>query len=273
MTDIIVFAGPKQSGKSSAAYFIMGYVMTQMARRNAGLPLPTKFDITEKGELVVNSEFLSTDGETIVAPGILDVNRRDYQFVNYAQEFIWPYVKNYAFADTLKDIAIHLYGLTYEQCYGSDEDKNTLTNIKWANFTPLFSHKDKMEVTSQGKTGKRMTAREFLQTFGTQVCRQIYDDCWVESCFKRIEAEAPSIAIITDARFENEIDYCLSKGARVIRLTERPNEDNHISETEIDKVPLTKFSKVIDNANMTITEKNQEILDYLYSEGVLKGHV
>lgn len=167
---------------------------------------------------------------------------------------------------------MHLYNLTYEQCYGTDDDKNTLTNVKWNDVTPLFSHKEKIEVTNQGKTGKRMTAREFLQVFGTQVCRQIYDDCWVESCFKRIEAESPSIAIITDCRFPNEVDYALSKGAKIIKLTSKPFEDSHSSENSLNDIPDDKFHKIIDNTNLTIVEKNQQLLDYLYAEGILKGY-
>jgi len=40
-------------------------------------------------------------------------------------------IKTYSFADPLKrNICIDLLGLTEQQCYGSDEDKNSLTNIR-----------------------------------------------------------------------------------------------------------------------------------------------
>ena len=40
--------------------------------------------------------------------------------------------KIYNFADPLKkDICINILGLTYEQCYGEDIDKNTVTEVEW----------------------------------------------------------------------------------------------------------------------------------------------
>jgi len=44
----------------------------------------------------------------------------------------------YSFADPLKkDVCINILGLTERQCYGTDADKNTLTNLRWENM-PCF---------------------------------------------------------------------------------------------------------------------------------------
>ena len=50
-----------------------------------------------------------------------------------------------------------------------------------------------------------MTAREFMQFFGTDVMRKMYEPIWLENCFRRIEEDSPEIAVIGDCRFMNEI--------------------------------------------------------------------
>ena len=56
--------------------------------------------------------------------------------------------KIYSFADPLKqDICINILGLTYDQCYGSDDDKNTMTDLWW--------------------DGVQLTAREAIEIIGT----------------------------------------------------------------------------------------------------------
>ena len=47
-------------------------------------------------------------------------------------------IRTYSFADPLKQICINLLGLSNEQCYGSDEDKNSLTSLRWEDI-PDFS--------------------------------------------------------------------------------------------------------------------------------------
>ncbi len=272
MTEVVVFAGKKQSGKSSAGNFVAGFALTQMGRRNPGQGLPTQFTIDDEGQLIVNSSTLNSSGQEIIEHGILDLTRRDYDFVKYAEEYIWPYVRVYNFADLLKDIAVTVFGLEWKQVFGSDDDKNSLTKIKWHDVMPFMDKAVKKDLSGQGKLKEYMTSREFLQFFGTEVCRAIYDDCWIESCFRRIKEDQPALAIICDCRFGNEIDYSLSQGAHVFRLMNTPFESTHKSETEIDKVDPAKFSAIIP-AGLSIVEKNQEILDTLYKLGVFQGFV
>jgi hypothetical protein len=48
--------------------------------------------------------------------------------------------KIYSFADPLKqNICMDLLGLTHAQCYGSDEDKNSLTKIRWENMPGVLT--------------------------------------------------------------------------------------------------------------------------------------
>ena len=60
----------------------------------------------------------------------------------------------YSFADPLKkDICMGVLGLTEQQCYGSDDDKNTMTDLWW--------------------DGVNLTAREAMEIIGTNIFRTL----------------------------------------------------------------------------------------------------
>ena len=89
-----------------------------------------------------------------------------------------------------------------------------------------------------------MTAREFMQFFGTDVCRKMFEPIWVKSCIKKIQQEQSQLAIIADVRFPNEAKAIEEAGGRVVRLTRQVFDDNHSSEVALDNYPFTDF---IDN--------------------------
>ena len=167
---------------------------------------------------------------------------------------IWPFVRSFSFADPLKAISIKLFGLTEEQWYGTDEDKNTPINIKW----------EDMPASNGREAGGFMTAREFLQYFGTDVCRSIKNDIWTSACISQIQQSGTEFAIIPDVRFPNEIEAIQKAGGKVIRLTRSPYEDEHSSETALDsEESISKFDHVIDNSSLGIHETNMELLKTL----------
>jgi hypothetical protein len=94
-----------------------------------------------------------------------------------------------------------------------------------------------------------MTAREFLQYFGTEVMRNIKDSIWVDYTMKRINKEQSSVAIIPDVRFPNEINAIKEAGGIVIRLTRDPFESDHDCEKALDAESFDwdKFDNIIDN--------------------------
>ena len=249
MTNIIGFSGAKQSGKSTCATFLHGYQL----RFN---DVFEKFLMDEKGSLFVNATEIDENGQEVEGLGMLDVNRQDEEFLEYASRNIWPFVRSFSFADPLKSIAIQLFGLTEEQCYGTDEDKNTPINIKWENMPNVIN------------ANGFMTAREFLQHFGTDVCRKIKDNIWVESCISRMLTSGTELAIVPDIRFPNEVEAIQKAGGKVIRLTRSPHEDSHPSETSLDN--YEEFDHVIDNQNMNIDETNMELMKRLREWGWLK---
>ena len=249
MTNILGLSGRKQSGKTTCSTFLHGYQL----RFN---DVVEKFLMDDEGNLIVNAKQINEKGEEVEGMGFLDIERKDPEFMEYAQRTVWPYVRSFSFADPLKVIAIELFGLKMEQCYGTDEDKNTPVNIKWENM-----------LTPTDKTGF-MTAREFLQCFGTDVCRKIKDDIWVASCISSMLTSGTELAIVPDIRFPNEVEAIQKAGGKVIRLTRSPHEDEHPSETSLDN--HKGFDHVINNKDMNIDETNMDLLKTLREWGWLK---
>lgn len=220
---IIGISGRKQSGKNTVANYINGDILSHHG-------MIKEFKINHDGQL----EIKTSNSQGVVGWGIFDVTRKDADFINYAEKAIWPYVKVYHFADYLKKICIDLFDLTHDQVYGSDDDKNTMTNYD-------------------------MTAREFLQYFGTNVMRKIKDAIWVDYTIKNIIAENSLVALVPDVRFPNEIDAIHKAGGIVVRLTRDTYASEHECEAALDedKFHWDKFDLVVDNKNTSIEELTQ----------------
>ncbi len=258
MSNIIVLAGRKQSGKSSLANFLYGFYMTK-----AGV-IP-EFSIDDEGKLIVPGEIAGPDGQPAVEYGILDLQSPTEEVGAWASQMVWPLVKDYAFANSLKITCMNLFDLTYAQCFGTDEDKNTPSRIAWSDMHKLLDTKTKKEVKESGKFDRNMTAREVLQYFGTNVCRVMYESIWVDRAFVQIEQENPKLAVITDCRYKNEVFAAKERGAKLVKLTKKKFEDTHSSETDLDDLPDDTFDLVINNDDLTIKEKN-----YAMYEGLKK---
>tara|TARA_B100000929_G_scaffold40337_1_gene28835 strand:+ start:476 stop:1345 length:870 start_codon:yes stop_codon:yes gene_type:complete len=248
---ILAFSGNKQSGKSTSSNFLHGYQL-----RCQGII--ENFHIINSGELVITTNVINENGEEEKGDAILEVTRTDLEFAEWAIYSMWPFVKHYSFASPLKEIAMALFGLTYEQCHGTDEQKNTLTNIRWGDLPLATPKKNKR---------KKMTAREFLQYFGTDICRTMYPDIWADRCIADISHENPLLAIIDDCRFPNEADAIQKAGGKVIRLTRSPHQDSHKSESALDD--WDNFDTVINNEDLSIHETVKRLIETLDSWGWL----
>jgi len=252
MTKILAFSGKKQSGKSTHSNFVHGYQLRAFR-------VVENFAMTEGGDLLIKT------GEEDDSYGVLDIRRMDAQFAEWANYNMWPYVKNYSLATPLKLMAVELFGVKEEQVFGTEIQKNTKTHLKWEDMPKQRAAKRK-----PAKRGK-MTAREFLQFFGTDVCRNIYNDVWAERLIKDIELESSLLAVVDDVRFSNEVECVQNAGGKVIRLTRQPYPDSHKSETDLDD--YQNFDAVVDNQNMSINETNQEIIKLLEQWGWLGEEV
>ena len=160
--------------------------------------------------------------------------------------------KIYSFADPLKqDICINILGLTYDQCYGSDDDKNTMTDLWW--------------------DGVQLTAREAMEIIGTKIFRALKTNVWADATINKIKKENVDLAIISDCRFPNEVESVKNSGGINIRLDLDPFHSNSISENSLDQdvYDWSNFDIIIKNSKMTIEEKNKEILRFLYDYNIL----
>jgi len=271
---IIGFAGKKQSGKTTSANFLHGYQL----RANG---IVDNFSITTDGQLIINTDMVMADGEQQSGKGVLDVNRTDPEFAEWAAYSMWPYIKKYSFSDPLKQISIGLFELREQQAYGGDADKNSRTIFRWEEMPGVITDKSllkKKDIKSLVDGGKlfyhapgKMTAREFLQFFGTDVCRGIHDDVWQSRLIKDIEAEQPLVAVVDDCRFANEVESIQAAGGKVINLTRDVYKDNHSSETSLSN--HKKFDATIDNKNLSIHETNIVIIKLLTEWGWLSAEV
>jgi len=239
MTHIIAVAGKKQSGKNTSANHLHGRVLKNLGSIS-------DFALSTTGELQIET----VNAEGVKGWGHLDINRKDDQFVNYAEANIWPYVKVYGFADALKQLCVELFDIPSINVWGTDDDKNVvMPHLLWENMPGITPRKSRGKAKSPYPTSGPMTARQFLQYFGTEVMRKMYGDIWANYLVKQIAREGSDLAIIADMRFPNEVESVLKVGGTVVRLTRDIFHDQHESEVALDpqNFDQSKFTYVVDN--------------------------
>lgn len=234
---IIGFSGRKQSGKNTSGNFIASVFLANMG-------MVESVRLNSFGEIEVSDLM----GDKNYA-GVFDPNKQpdtDY-ILRQVFDKLSPQVKLYSFADPLKqDICMNMLGLTYEQCYGSDEHKNSLTSIRWEDMPGYV-----------GDRSGLMTAREIMEFIGTDIFRKMKQNVWVDATINKINKNKPRLAIITDCRFPNEVESIKQSGGVVVRLTRSPFTSSHLSENILNKenYDWSNFNYILDNANMSIYDQ------------------
>jgi hypothetical protein len=248
---ILLLSGCKQAGKTTLANFLQG-------RKLKELELVTDFRVSSE-----------TNGKLFVRyPNKNYFEKLDFEKQrNFVTEELKPYIYRYSWADELKQLCMDTLGLTFEQCYGTESEKNTFCpRYHWKNMPGLS------ETEYKDRTGP-MTAREIMQYVGTNIFRKIDEDIWVNKGLKRIEEDGSDMAVNMDTRFPNEIFISkLKKKAKVIRLTRRlhsQESDKSESENALNKdvFDWANFDAILDNAHMTIEESCASLLGILYGWG------
>lgn len=207
-------------------------------------------------------------------------------------------VKVYSLAYKAKKFMVDCLGLTEQQAWGPDTEKNTLTPVLWENLPHyhnlyeewrqdyLRSHphpipgmtycvEDREDFQTCVKKG-RMTAREVMEQFMEGVMRKMYSPSVKEPCLKQIAQERPFLALIIDLRRQEEFEAIEAAGGRVIRLTRTiPSAaaNRHISNTDLDQdrfdweAACERGHAVIDNHDMTVEQSQEALLRVLSSWG------
>ena len=254
---IIGLCGRKQSGKTTAANLIYSLYLSQLGISN-------KVYLSEYGEIIVEDLF----GDTNYS-GIFDINNADSSDVMIKRVFdtMNSVIKIYSFADPLKkDICMNILGLTYHQCYGTDEDKNTTTLLRWKDAPkPKNSSWDKYI-----ESDDFMTARQVMEFVGTGIFREMKEDVWSKATLNKIKVDNPELAVICDCRFPNEVEEIKRAGGKVIRLTRNPFNSDVVSESILDKdkYDWNNFDYVIDNSEHSLYDQSVKIKTIL--EEILK---
>lgn len=265
--NIIGIAGRKEAGKDSATRFIYGQMMMK------GQVIDS-FQIGEGGELFVPIvKEKETDeemyGEFKIDPYI------DQNLELYLAQFVWPFVKKMAFADSLKVFCMDYLNISPLLLWGTNKDKETLTEYKKSQL-PLFTCKDILFSTSEEtnyvfEDEEFLTVRELLQLVGTELFRKIDNDYWVKLNMRLISNEPSKTIIVPDLRFPNEIKALKNSNAYLIYLTRNihENKDGHSSENSLNDVDLNEFDLVIDNKNKTLEETHEILEKFLVDKEIL----
>jgi hypothetical protein len=108
------------------------------------------------------------------------------------------------------------------------------------------------------------TIRELLQIVGTDWCRNLWPDIWVEQWKYWIKQSCSEyeLILVPDVRFVNEVKAIQDLGGHVIRLTRNPfPDDKHESEIALDEkyFPWGYFDYVLDNSAMSIDTQNEAV--------------
>ena len=132
-----------------------------------------------------------------------------------------------AFADPIKKFLAECLGVDEVKLHGNDNDKNTPTEYMWDNL-PEWLRKD--------RTGP-MTIRHMMQIFGTELNRDLWDkEIWTRTLKRRIDKSNAAYFLITDVRFQNELDKVHEWGGKVWKIEgpQRGNKDaaNDAHQTE-----------------------------------------
>lgn len=281
MYKVLAFAGQKTSGKNTMCNFLTGY---QLRANN----IVKNFDLTEDGKLYIESE----NGSGVLD---LDAHHTNSDFYNWISNVVWPFCKIYAFAEPLKEICIGLFNIPRECLYGSNDDKNKIIpHLLWENMPGVISEDILKESCLHSKyewgikeltddvsdlnivihKSGPMTAREFMQFFGTEVMRKIWEPVWCKAITDLINAECSILSLVSDLRFSNEVASLKSLpqnqfDVKVVKLTKGISKDKHVSETDFNNI---EEDFLLDNANMTIIQTCEELMNKLNQWGWINGN-
>lgn len=104
------------------------------------------------------------------------------------------------------------------------------------------------------------TSRTLIQQIGTEVCRQIHPDFWVNSLFKDYTSE--SKWIISDCRFDNEAEAIKSRGGIIIKVErDVDSQDSHVSEKGVSD----KYVDIVIDNNGSMEDLVEEVKTILYA--------
>jgi hypothetical protein len=117
---VLGISGRKQSGKTTAGNFILSLYISKLG-------LSEKVLLDDEGQILLSDFGANKEYEGLFQPH--NIPNTDIKAQNLLQE-LYSKIKIYNFADVLKqDICMNILGLEYDQCYGSDDEKNHKNHV------------------------------------------------------------------------------------------------------------------------------------------------
>lgn len=170
-------------------------------------------------------------------------------FADFAREG-WGFVR-YAFADELK---LHIHIL------------DPYIKTGWFSYRKLSSILSEMSETEAKNRYKDL--RRFYQAYGTDVWRERNPDIWVDALFRIVDNHVDENVVITDVRFQNEIDAIKKRGGYLVKIKRPVATDelsSHVSEQDL---PDELFDYIIENDSdlFWFYDKVEEVLEKIIPE-------
>lgn len=259
MGKLVAFCGKKQSGKSSSAKFVVGNEMMSHG-------FVKQITVLDGGDIGLVNE----NGDIMA----LDLDSKDPAAVAFFGMNLWPQVRKFSFADRLKLSVNQIFDVPMNLLYGTDEQKNTPTKVKLSDFGGAIAVNRLMDWKNKVDNNSFLTVRQLLQIFGTDLCRKIYDKCWIDGLISDVRNYDSQLSLVDDCRFKNEVYALKDAGAILIKLNKTHSSgDNHSSEIDLDDIDNSLFDLVIDNQNLSLEQKNAIVVDFLESAKIIqKGY-
>lgn len=145
------------------------------------------------------------------------------------------------------------------------ECASLILGVPKANFEDQDFKKETMD--PDWWTGDMTTYREFLQLFGTEGCRSVHKNFWINALFSDFGKDDQWI--VTDVRFPNEADAILDKGGmliQVLRTVDTKVGASHSSETAMESYP--SYTHTVIN-NGTLEDLSRQAHSILISEEII----
>jgi hypothetical protein len=177
----------------------------------------------------ISSPFVINMDKTPLLVGIIGQKGSGKSLTSSYIKAKYPKITSYSLSVPIKKIG-EIFGFPMQFLYGTQEDKAKI-------YEPLG-----------------ISAREFLQKFGTEIGREMlsklfhmkWNNIWIQLLDNKIcldmqsmcPSDMPNMILIDDIRFKDEAEYIKSKNGILIKLIRTPNSpinntiDMHRSEQE-----------------------------------------
>jgi|SRR5579872_1629963 len=116
----------------------------------------------------------------------------------------------FSFAGTLKDIVSVLFSWDRTLLGGTTKESREWREIE----DPYWSKALEFSVTP----------RKILQLMGTEVFRNFHKDIWIRAAERRLQLDPAPVAVFTDARFGNEMDFIHEQKGTIVWIS-RPDSE------------------------------------------------